>query len=382
MPEPLFLKISTAARLIFPVLWCVAFAVLLAMWLSTPYIDETLWSHAAQEIAHGTLPALSSPTPVHPGTALLLPAALVMQLPINAGIAYHIALSALMALVIIFATYTCFLLRPKSMWWVGTFILLTVNALYLDATAPSAFASVLTALFVLLVLRIREHPSSSYSLLFLGLCGGVLLATRIDVGSMFVSLSFPYIWHIAGKRALVVLVIAGFIFCLFDPYLYINAFKHIHEISTQINTNRTTIGVFGYARFAIFLPAISFLFAFVYVFARPNLTSLPRDYLLWLIAITEIFCGLLFVSSYHPLRYFLPFISAWEVFLMLFVLEYVAQEPSFRNTLKRPEYWVLGVFLILRVVQAILFYTGSFYQFSLQEYLLDVLGNLPHWLNI
>src|SRR5262249_55108652 len=144
-------KIASYPAFIVIAVFIISFACQLSIWLSANYIDEKLWFDDAVKISHGNLPKLGSPTPVHPGTAILLPAALMMQLPGDPSFTYHVALCAHLAMGIACAAYTCYALRPQTLWWLCTFFLLAPNTMLPNATAPSALASVLAVLFVLLV---------------------------------------------------------------------------------------------------------------------------------------------------------------------------------------------------------------------------------------
>lgn len=373
------LETPVSEKFLFIALAGIAFSLQLGMWLSILYLDQGMWFDVAVSISHGVFPDMTSPTPVHPGTAFLLPAALILQLPIDPNLSYHIAISLLMAVGITLSSYVCYLLRPKSLWWLGVFLVLSINVHYLDATVPSAVATILAALYVLFILYIRENGASKINLFYLGLCAGVLLATRIDTGLFFLAVSLPYIWYFARSKIILVPCIAAFVFAILDPYLYIDAYSHVLHIYGQMMQNRVTSNYFALEYYSIFLPVISFLFAFLYVFKSPHETSIPRDFLLWLLAISEVLCSLLFFSSYHPMRYFLPIMTLWVVFLILFVLEYVSKEPSFRRVLKRPEYYVVTLFLAFQLTHGVFFYSDNYFRFSIEDYVIDSAATLANF---
>jgi hypothetical protein len=79
---------------------------------------------------------------------------------------------------------------------------------------------------------------------------------------------------------------------------------------------------------------------------------------LWLIAASFIICTGLFVSSYHPVWYFFPLITTWELFLPLFIFNIIETKFSDENyiDIKKIATWSaasilsfihIGAFLIL-----------------------------------
>jgi hypothetical protein len=349
-----------------------SFLVQFGIWFTgAGYIDDTMWMDDALKFSRGVFPEFGSPTPVHPGTGLLLPAAVLLLLPLNPWITFHLALAGLMALGITASSYTAFLLRPKSLWWVGVAVLLAPNAIFPHATAPSALASVFAVLFVLLMLLAKELRGNATVLACLGACAGFMASVRIDISAFLSVLSLAYLWPVPGNRIWVAVAMAAAYFAALDPYLYIDFAEHIRGIYGQIDQNRQVMATFGYTPWVAFLPSVSVVAALVYAYLRPQHTSLPKEYLVWLLAMTGILCSLLAVSDYHPMRYFLPLMCIWEVFLFLFALEYASQEPLFRKLKIRTEYLVLAFFALNRISRAAIIFAAAFESFDWQEFVLE-----------
>ena len=221
-------------------------------------------------------------------------------------------------------------------------------------------ASVLSVLFVLLILYARERNADTTSLACIGACAGVLAATRIDIGAFLFAFALIYLWKIAKKRILIAIGFAAIYFAALDPYIYINLYSHINEFFWQVNRNSQIVHFFGYTRWWLFFPSIGVLAAFVYVYLRPHLTSVPIDYLLWLLVLSETLCALLLFSQDHPMRYFLPLMCIWEVFLVLFALEYISLEPSFKKLRIKPEYLVVSFFALSRAMRAVIAFAAGY----------------------
>jgi hypothetical protein len=241
----------------------------------------------------------------------------------------------------------CYTLRPQSLWWLMPPLVLGLNKLFLDMTPPSTLAALLSTLFVLLILNAREKQWPSATLALAGACAGILLATRLDTGVMFMLVTLPYVCVLAGRRALIMPAFAAAYFAAFDPFFWVNPLEHAASVLTQAYANHLVeVGFLG-SRHSLILPLIGVCMAIAYVYLRPYYSTVPKDYLLWLLGASCLIVGALLISPYHPVRYFFPLMTVWEVFVPLLVLELVQRAPAYlRRSPLSPEFLVfLWLFL-------------------------------------
>jgi hypothetical protein len=293
------------------------------IWLSGfAFADITLWAPGVDMIKSGALPDLWSVLPVHPGATFLFGSALVAQTGVSAFLAMKIFMALAMAVGVTLISYLCYSLRPASYWWLLAATAIAPYVVMLDMTPPSALAAILSAIYALLLLKIRESPESDNLLALLGICAGALAATRFDAGGLLLLVSLPYIWTLVRERCIVILCFAGLYFGALNPFFWINPIEHLASAIGQALTNQHSPVGYQYHKHALILASISALLAFAFAYLKPKATSVPRDFLLWLLGASALMCGAIMLSSYHPVRYFFPTIILWEVFLPLFMLEF------------------------------------------------------------
>jgi hypothetical protein len=339
-------------KFVLSAIFLVSLAMQLWLWLGHfPYTDNNIWVPGAQDFADGVLPGYSTTIPQHPGTAILLPVAALIRLGIPAYDAMQITMAFLMSICVVIMAYLCRVLRPQSLWWLGVCALFIPNPIYMEMSAVSALAAVLACIYILLMLYIREKGASRESLALLGVCGGVLLATRADVGVSIMLFSLPFLWPLARIGLIRTGVIALLYFGALNPFIWAAPTTYIVSFVRQVGENAVTSNVFDYPLSIITGAVVAFALGFIGTYIRPNFLSLPKDYLKWFLATSVLLCGLLLISQYHPTRYFFPLIAMWEMFLPLFLLEllgYFAAWKIFRP-LRRSEYALILLLLFFRV---------------------------------
>ena len=327
------------------------------LWTSPlPITDSELWTASASTIAAGILPDFSTPTPSHPGTTILLPTALLIALHVPATRALGIVMAILMSLCIILIVQQCAIARPHTLWWVSALIVLVPNHLYLQMTPPSAFAAVLAALYVVLLLRIRDTSVNHRLVIALGACGGFLLATRIDIGAALIFISFPYLWSIVRTRALMCLAVAFVVFTALNPYMWIHPILQIQEFVDQIGSNVLVTLGFGFSFSILISTLLAFFLCCVLLCAKKAYISIPRDFLWWLLIFSVVMSLTILRSHYHPARYFFPLMTIWELFLPLFLFESLDRIPRFSDDARRTmQYIVVILLLLMRIAPALAF---------------------------
>src|SRR5882724_3384408 len=110
------------------VLFVLIFSVILTVqvytWKTRGGIDVDLWAKGAAQLADGTLPPFWGPIPSHPGTTIIIPAAFLMLFGVPSILALELTSAILTSLCIAIILYLCYLLRPRSLWWIGAAMLL------------------------------------------------------------------------------------------------------------------------------------------------------------------------------------------------------------------------------------------------------------------
>lgn len=300
------------------------------IWFSMySFADIALWADGVHLIGHGGIPDLRSALPVHPGTPFLFLSGLLVSLNIDTNLAMQVVLTFSVTGLITIISYLCFVLRPQSHWWLFTAMFFNLNKTMLDMTPPSVLAALLACIYVLLLLSIRESTArKTGTLALLGVCAGILFTMRLDTGALFLVVSLPYLYSIIGKRTITVLLFAGLYYVAFNPFLWVSPAEHLLAIFDQVAVNRLTSIGFRYNYHTLIFPFTAFFLAIFYTFVLRRLTSLPHDFLLWMLGGSSAICALLLISPYHPVRYFFPLMMMWEIFLPLFLLELIAIFPK------------------------------------------------------
>lgn len=345
-------------RLIFVGVFCVGLVMQLSLWFSYNYTDADLWATASQTLSTHVLPSLDGPIPPHPGTSIILPAAGLIELGIQPYAALQITIAILMALGIASIACLCYSLRPKSPWWLGAVIVLLPNWLYLVLTPPSAVASILATLLVLLALRVREEKQlHATTVLQLGICGGILLATRLDTGVMFLTTSLAYLFFYKGSRMFAAAPIALATFAILNPYLWFEPLAYVANFFHQVRFNLSVENGLGIQNHMLYLPALSFAISLFIATCKPSYSSVPRDFLLWIMGTSVALWGVLLIPSYHPSRYFFPIIAIWETVLPILLFDCIERsEFARKKILSFPAvYTIAGVLFLYRAVAIVVF---------------------------
>lgn len=285
------------------------------------YGDQLLWTKASQDIANGIFD-LKDPVPPHPGTTILIPAAGLIMLGVPMDPATQYTMIVLISLSIATIAVLCIYLRPHSAWWLGAVALLAPDARFADMTPPSALAALLMCLYVLLLIRFRERVSD-LCLLSLGIVCGLLVATRIDLGAYIAVASLFFLRRHSLRSVIFVGGVSAFVFVALDPYLWVAPLAHVAGFIRQVHSNLSFDMPFDYGYSTAYFSMCVLAFALTLAILRPRLQSIPREFTLWLVAVTVALCGLLYFSEYRVMRYYYPFILTWEVLSALYLFDFL-----------------------------------------------------------
>jgi len=340
----------TRTNVIVVAVFAVAFATQAMLWLSVDYADKSFWQADALGLLTQKTPDFSDNVLVHPGTAILLPTAALIATGASPKVALNLTIALFVSVCTALICAMCLILRPQSLWWLGAAVLMICNPLYISATVPGAVAGALVTLFVILVFYARNLKMISGKMLgILGICAGVLLATRIDTGLAAGFFSFIYIAYLVRTRVWIFTAVSFLTFLALDPYLWTAPMQHLEGIAELVKSNATVTssGDLTYTLSAMSLALLALTLALL-TLLRKELTSVPADFILYIAAMFIIVCTALSFSAFRPVRYFFPFSNALEVFLPLFVFDLIERSGTAYENPKNS--WLKYLFIFFLIV--------------------------------
>jgi hypothetical protein len=305
-------------------------------WLAYWPLDHEIWVDGVQRYARGRTMGEEHLVDQYPATTILLPAGALAAAGLTEDRALRLTMAFLISLVAGLTAATAFLLRPTTRWWVFVAWLLVFQPLYTLSTPPSALLTPLAALFSLLVLLARERNDYTLAALArIGICGGAMAATRVDMSAVFVAAAILYLSprRAAALHALPVVALAAFLF--FDPYFLLAPVEQLFRIFERVmlhaehHDKTNALESIGYASpFGVVAAALA-----AALLSSRRLASLPRDFTLFLLAVSGCISLVLFVSRHHPPWLFYPAFLVWELLLPLVVMDGIRALPE-RSTMR------------------------------------------------
>ena len=320
---------ARTTALIFAGVLVAGLAVQITLWLVFPVADENWWAIDAAKMATGTALTASDITYVHPGTTILYPMAALIHEGLDPKIAVRLIMAAFAAVCAAVAAAVAYRLRPQNLWWLAAALILVSDLRLLHGTPPSTAAALLTVVFVLLLLyagKIR-HTGAYGPMVYLGICSGLLLATRFDTGVFVLITASPFLVYMLRYRVLLLLSTTALVFAASNPHLWADPLAYLASVPQQMFANKALVGTrilvpflltFPFAIFSIFLSLVVVYEQFMH--PKDNDVRIPRDIYLWFLGATVLFTVLLAPLSFHPIRYFMPFYLAWDILLPLWLL--------------------------------------------------------------
>ena len=304
-------------------------------------LDEAFWSAQARDVEAGS-PEQYNPARAygHPGGPVILGTIAVHHL---AGISYETALPVFLTLfnsIVIAAIATlCCRLRPDSLWWLPVLGTLSIDKLYAVSTPTSALVGPLLVLLTLLTLRITlgilEHGAVSWwQLASWSLVAGLAVATRFDIGSITNLFLFGVLATTLRRRQLAVLAVAAFaVFVACDPYMWYMPVQHVGDLMGRLLLNYrhstpasipATLEPMHVASFS----ALAFVGMMLSIVGQtkvfPCRPTIPRQLVLALVPLTVLLYGIYLSARCPAVRYFIPIVFIWQVFLPLQLFDLIA----------------------------------------------------------
>ncbi len=226
----------------------------------------------------------------------------------------------------------CFVLSKNNLWWPIVLITLSSNWLYANSTPPSTMVSLLITFLCLFSLYIYKKEKVEPSLLvFWSILAGLIIATRVDIGSIMVFLFLLFLKSkISWQQMFYIILGTGASFVLFDPFMWYMPVQHISDLLFKIiyhyeyfAPNRLTFS--DVLTISIFT-FISMFFSIIFLFMEEKIESpLPPKLIYILLIVTAALYMVFLTAECQASRYFLPLINIWQTFLPLFIFSLTAK---------------------------------------------------------
>ena len=339
------------------------------LWLVFPVADEAWWATDAGKVASGITLTPAVITYVHPGTTILYPMAALIQHGVEPKMAVRIVMATFVALSTALIALVAYRLRPQSLWWLAAALILIPDLRLLHATPPSTAASLLTVLFVHLFVYAHKGGKKNYRpLIYLGVCAGLLAATRFDTAAFLCITAAPLLVRRFRTRLMVAVVCAAVVFVLGNPHLWGQPLHYLMSIPHQILSNNVLVGPYIVGTFLITFPwAILSIILSVVSVQFLNVTSdevgVPNALYRWLAGATVLFTALLAPLSFHPVRYFLPLYLTWDILLPLWLYalarHYLPLARLPQLTERRVEWLVIGCIVVIQCARLLILLTAD-----------------------
>ncbi len=360
------------ASLIFIGVFSVGLVIQMTLWMVFPIADENWWATDTAKMAAGTTLTPLDVTYVHPGTTIIYPMAELVRYGIDPKTSVHLVMAAFVAICAAFASVIAYRLRPENLWWLAVALILVPDLRLLHGTPPSTAAALLTVVFVLLFFHAASmRRSGSYQLsTYLGICLGLLLATRFDTGAFVLITALPFLVYVLRSRTFIVLLTTTFVFIASNPYVWVDPIAYLASIPKQMFANKALVGIhilvpflitFPFAIFSIFVSSVAMYTQ--YVRPKVNEMRISFEIYLWFLGMTGLFTMLLAPLSFHPIRYFMPFYLTWDILLPLWLLIIARQHLPLRSlpwlTERRGEWVIIGLIILSIVIRFLIFLSAD-----------------------
>lgn len=324
----------------------VAFLVLTAYWQLFVFIDFSRWIDRTLNLANDVF---TPPVHLelfdqnddfrygpHPGTAIILPAAIFYKL----GLSVHSSLLLSITLLVSFLTAaivaTCHYLRPHSIWWLNVAAILCLHPLYYYGTPTNVVFAPIVPLLYLLALVIYEQKTQPLSLrfaIFIAFIIGLGLSVRLHTTLFFAPplLAFMASYIRPRHRLWQIIAAALFFAFLLNPlywfipiqytvFLVQYVYSHILYTATP-GSNLSLLWALYYTPLSV----ISFILGGLLLVLTPRRLPLPKPFLLTLLLVTVITSVVFVSATAKTLRYFYSLIFLWDILFPLFLLHLVNQ---------------------------------------------------------
>ncbi len=361
-----------------------AFAVLLVfqgvLWRHAEFIDYALWAdHVQCIVADDPCEFDIGRGYGYPATPMLAPM-LVMytafDVPPTSSIV--VVMSLLISLLGACITLLCYLLRPATLWWMGTLALLAVNRMYVHSNPPTILVVLFICILILLTQYIYERRSERYAYIVWGIGAGLAAATRVDMSVLaIVMLLLALVPRLSWRRLGTMILIGIGTFILTNPYMWTMPVSHlfdlVHKVTFHYYDKMSSLFTIRDLIFMSPLGVGAFLASSAMVIRRSMPAVIPRTLLLLVMVWTVVMCSVVFSSHYQAKWYFYPMIIPWEILGVLFLITYLPQIPSERINPVRYRYQIapllIGTIFIANVISTLNYFFALKLEWAFTYYL-------------
>ena len=308
------------------------------IWSNFEYPDKYMWVDQARYIATKNPEAFNKFTAYgHPGTV-------VVEIAIIAHYLFDIPyVTASNGGLAIFNSFTiaacitlCFILRPKSTWYLVAGSLLVFNRLFMASTPPTAAASPLVVLLFLITLWLYEHAKKmrTWPFVFWGIVAGLSASSRTDItGVIALPLLFFMAFHLSWKKIAILVSTSALAFYISNPFMWTRPFGHMYDLVAEVHMHYADFYAIHLSLWAVLLISplaiISIALAILIIFKRKRIPPvIAPQFLILMLAITAGISAILLTARLQSQHYFFPLAMMWETFLPLFILELLSRITS------------------------------------------------------
>jgi len=296
-------------------------------------IDFSMWARQAEYVETGN-PAQFDYLKAygHPGGPIIEGAISIhslFKLPYESALL--IFLTIVDGLAIAGASVISFLLSKNHLWWPVVLATFSSNWLYAFSSPPSVIASIFIGSLCLFSLYLcKKEKVELASLVFWGMAAGFIIATRTDIGAIVVAALLIFIKpKISWQKFFGVLLSIVASFILFDPFMWFMPIRHLGDLLFKIFYHYEYIAP-NILTAPLIINVSSFLlvgavFSIISIFMKEKIKPfLPLRFVYILLAVTVLLYTVFLTAHYQALRYFLPIVSIWEIFLPVFIFPLTA----------------------------------------------------------
>lgn len=319
--------------------FCVAFLVALlaqsVLWWSVDFVDESFWlekiEYLGEDIADGLLVFGAGRHAAHPGTPVLLPAAVVSKIGMSAADGLRITVTLINAVVIAAIVTMIRQLRPENPWWLGAAGVMLFNPVYQNVNPLDVIVSSLTVLVFLTLWWCLEKHRAAF---LLAILLGIMIATRLHVALLLaVPVLGALVYKGSFRRATLVGLGALVTTLVLVPFMWLSpvVFMQAAVVSQFAYFTDQTVYLAETSELSSWkfmtsspLAVFSLLLAMIGL-AWEKCSPLPRFFAITLLVGTIVVLGVFGLSNLQSYRYVFPVIMVWEVLLPLFILHVMRQ---------------------------------------------------------
>ncbi|MDO8512712.1 MAG: hypothetical protein Q7S57_05540 [bacterium] len=366
----------------FPIIFLAIFLISLFLWNTAGIADGGYWVGKKIQLVNDLRthsfdfnPSIHS---THPGTFPLLVSNLFPSNLFSPLRSIRLACVIIDSFATFFILFYVFKIYRNNLWWL-VWIAILLGSDYALFTNPSDIitAKLLGLAWIITLYHVKERKTLPLDTLFIGVCIGLALASRIHMTLMLAVFIPVLIWYYHSFKNMIILaIIAIAVFFLTDPYLWHSPFSFLSSsllgttslIDTDIATNIIPAYYFREVTFSSFildapLTFIAFISLSFLITLKHKLT-IPRLFLMALFLTISVTTVLLLKSSMNNLRFFYQIIFILHIFLSLFTMDILYEKLFIKFNLYARQIFYLALFTILPL-QLLALFVPSFSNLAL-----------------